>query len=112
MKLRKEYGKQQAEVRKLAWWESLPLGERDFLGNVMRMIRGAKRSHLPEVASAAVKWEGGFSCFIKVRLISACRTAQLSKAADPARRQLCQRCCPPHPACDRWFRAGRATHVK
>jgi hypothetical protein len=67
MKLKKANG-QQAEVRRLEWWESLPPGERKFLCHVMQTIRTAKGSQWPEVARAAAKWEAGLSCFIKVRL--------------------------------------------
>lgn len=93
-------------VKRLEYWESLTPGERKLICCVMRMLRGAKRSHSHDVAGAATKWERGIGCFIKVRLMGACRTGQLSKALNPARRQLCLRCCPPHPACDRWVRAG------
>ncbi len=56
------------------WWDSLSDGERRLICSVMRMLRGAKRSQILEVARAAVKWERGIGCFIKVRLMSACRT--------------------------------------
>jgi hypothetical protein len=32
------------------------------------MLRGARRSHIADVARAAAKWESGIACFIKVRL--------------------------------------------
>jgi hypothetical protein len=32
------------------------------------MVRGLKRSEVPQVARAAAKWESGIGCFIKVRL--------------------------------------------
>jgi len=51
------------------WWESLSDGERRLICSLMRMLRGAKRSTIVEVARAAVKWERGLGCFIKVRLM-------------------------------------------
>jgi hypothetical protein len=101
----------EGNIRKLEWWESLTAGERKLICCVMRMLRGAKRSHSRDVAGAATKWERGIGCFIKVRLMSACRAGQLSKSLNPTRRQVCLRCCPPHPACDRWVRAGLATDL-
>jgi hypothetical protein len=68
MKLTKVNG-QQAEVRRLEWWEALTPGEQKFLCFVMRSIRAAKKSQQPEVAHAAAKWEITLACFIKVRLI-------------------------------------------
>jgi len=102
MKLNKDEKTLGPVVRRLEWWESLTPGERKLICCVMRMLRGAKRSHLRDVAGAATKWERGIGCFIKVRLIGACRTGQLSKALNPTQRQVCLRCNPPHPACDRW----------
>jgi|ERR1035437_525344 hypothetical protein len=78
-------------VRRLEWWESLTPGERKLICCVMRMLRGAKRSHLRDVAGAATKWERGIGCFIKVRLMGACRTGQLSKSLNPTQRQVCLR---------------------
>jgi hypothetical protein len=52
-----------------AWWTRLPMGERALIRAVMRMLRSARRSRVREVARAAVKWERGICCFIKVRLI-------------------------------------------
>jgi hypothetical protein len=89
----------EGQVRRLEWWESLTPGERKLICCVMRMLRGAKRSHSHDVAGAATKWERGIGCFIKVRLMGACRTGQLSKSLNPTQRQVCLRCCPPHPAC-------------
>jgi len=51
------------------WWKSLTRGEKLFLRSLMRMIQGAKRSQVVEVARAARKWESGRGCFIKVRLM-------------------------------------------
>jgi len=50
------------------WWAALATGEKLFLRSLMRMIQGAKRSQVREVARAARKWESGLGCFIKVRL--------------------------------------------
>jgi hypothetical protein len=52
------------------WWTALPEGEKTLLRAIGRMLRGAKRSQLQEVARAAAKWERGIGCFIKVRLIN------------------------------------------
>jgi hypothetical protein len=51
------------------WWTAVPEGEKTLLHAVGRMLRGAKRSQLQEVARAAAKWERGIGCFIKVRLM-------------------------------------------
>jgi hypothetical protein len=51
------------------WWTAVPKGERALLHAIARMLRSAKRSHLPEVARAAAKWERSIGCFVKVRLI-------------------------------------------
>jgi hypothetical protein len=112
MKNIKEERSQDSGVRKLEYWESLPPGERNFICCLMRMVRGAKRSQFRDVAAAATKWERGIGCFIKVRLIGACRTGQLSKALNPMQRQVCLRCYPPHPACDRWTCGGKAETLK
>ena len=53
------------------WWASLSQGERRLIWSVMKLLRGAKRSEVAEVARAAAKWERGIGCFIKVRLMSA-----------------------------------------
>jgi len=53
------------------WWASLSAGERRLICSVVQMLRGAKRSQLRDVARAAVKWERGLGCFIKVRLMNA-----------------------------------------
>ena len=45
-------------------------GERRLICSVMKMLRGAKQSEIREVARAAVKWERGIGCFIKVRLMA------------------------------------------
>jgi len=58
------------KVRRFEWWEALTPGERKLICSLMRMLRGAKRSQLHEVAMAAAKWERGIGCFIKVRLIN------------------------------------------
>jgi len=52
------------------WWASLSNGERRLICSVMKMLRGAKQSEIREVARAAVKWERGIGCFIKVRLMN------------------------------------------
>ena len=108
MKLNKDEKTLVPAVRRLEWWESLTPGERKLICCVMRMLRGAKRSHVRDVAGAATKWERGIGCFIKVRLMGACRTGQLSKSLNPTQRQVCLRCCPPHPACDRWATSCRS----
>lgn len=51
------------------WWAVVPAGEQTLLRSIARMLRGAKRSQLQEVARAAAKWERGIGCFIKVRLM-------------------------------------------
>jgi hypothetical protein len=51
------------------WWSNLNNGERRLICAVMRMLKGAKRSHIKEVARAAAKWETGIGCFIKIRLM-------------------------------------------
>jgi hypothetical protein len=51
------------------WWSNLSNGERRLICAVMRMLKGAKRSHIKEVARAATKWETGIGCFIKIRLM-------------------------------------------
>lgn len=62
------------------WWGSLSNGERRLIWSVMKLLRGAKRSDVEEVARAAAKWESGIGCFIKLRLMN---TAP--KAGRPAR---------------------------
>ena len=57
-----------------AWWSRLSDGERGLIWSVMKLLRGAKRSEVEEVARAAAKWESGIGCFIKLRLMSARRT--------------------------------------
>jgi hypothetical protein len=52
------------------WWTRLPAGERALIRAVLRMLRSARRSRVREVARAAVKWERGINCFIKVRLMN------------------------------------------
>jgi hypothetical protein len=54
----------------LKWWETVPSGERKLICSLMRMLRGARRSQLRDVAVAAAKWERGIGCFIKVRLMN------------------------------------------
>ena len=49
-------------------------GERRLICSVMKMLRGAKQSEIREVARAAVKWERGIGCFIKVRLMNSFRS--------------------------------------
>ena len=68
-----------AEIRVYSvpeWWAAAPVGERRFLGGLARMMRSAKRSKSPDVARAAVKWERGIGCFIKVRLVEERRRAE------------------------------------
>ena len=62
--------RREGQVRRLEWWESLTLGERKLICSLMRMLRGAKKSELRDVAIAAAKWERGIGCFIKVRLMN------------------------------------------
>jgi hypothetical protein len=52
------------------WWTALPQGERVLIRSIARMLKGAKRSQVREVARAAAKWESGIGFFIKVRLIN------------------------------------------
>ena len=52
------------------WWVGLPEGERQLIRGLERMLGGAKRSQVPEVARAARKWEASLNCFIKVRLMN------------------------------------------
>jgi hypothetical protein len=52
------------------WWNSLSSGERKIICSLMRLLRGAKRSQLRDVARAAAEWERGIGCFIKVRLMT------------------------------------------
>jgi len=51
------------------WWSNLSNGERRLICAVMNMLKGAKRSHIKDVARAAAKWETGIGCFIKIRLM-------------------------------------------
>jgi hypothetical protein len=94
MKIIKEETSQGSGVRKLDWWETLTPGERKLICSLMRMLRGAKRSQLQDVARAAVKWERGIGCFIKVRLMNdrktrlaiSCRSVSRSQPdVSPAR---------------------------
>jgi hypothetical protein len=62
-----------------AWWTRLPVGERALIRAVVRMLRSARRSRVREVARAAVKWERGICCFIKVRLITEKQKAESRK---------------------------------
>jgi hypothetical protein len=52
------------------WWADVPTEEREVLCEVMRMVRGLKRSRVPQVARAARAWECGLGCFIRVKLMS------------------------------------------
>jgi hypothetical protein len=52
------------------WWNSLSPGERKIICSLMRLLRGAKRSQLRDVARAAAEWERGIGCFIKVCLMN------------------------------------------
>jgi hypothetical protein len=61
------------------WWASLSAGERRLICSVMQMLRGAKRSQLRDVARAAMKWERGIGCFIKVRLIGENQRAESTR---------------------------------
>ncbi len=53
------------------WWLAVPAEEKHLICTVMRMVRGLKRSQVPQVAQAAAKWERGLGCFIKLRLMHA-----------------------------------------
>ncbi|HNW08040.1 MAG TPA: hypothetical protein PK202_14250 [Verrucomicrobiota bacterium] len=64
------------------WWKSLSDGERRLIWNVMKMLRGAKRSAILDVARAAAKWESGIGCFIKFRLMNSWRTTQRRRVID------------------------------
>jgi hypothetical protein len=55
------------------WWLALPAGERALIRGMMRMLKGAKRSGVQDVASAARKWEAGLGFFLKVRLVEECQ---------------------------------------
>ena len=94
MKLKNEIRSQKPEVRNFEWWESLTSGEQKLICSLMRMLRGAKRSQLADVARAAAKWERGIGCFIKVRLMNdnkvrvtvSCRSTSHSQSgASPSR---------------------------
>ena len=50
------------------WWTTLSNGEKDLIRALMRMVQGAKRSEIVEVARAARKWESGLTFFFKLRL--------------------------------------------
>jgi len=93
MKLNKDEITLVPVVRRLDWWESLTLGERKLICSLMRMLRGAKKSELRDVAIAAAKWERGIGCFIKVRLMNdrkarvtiSCRsTSRSQRGASPS----------------------------
>ena len=87
MKLKNEIG-QQAEVRRLEWWEALTPGEKKLICNLMRMLRGAKHSQLQDVARAAAKWERGIGCFIKVRLMNDRKARVTISCRSTSRNQL------------------------
>ena len=70
MNLNKDVNGQKSEICRLEWWEALTPGEKKLICNLMRMLQGAKRSQLQDVARAAAKWERGIGCFIKVRLMN------------------------------------------
>jgi hypothetical protein len=85
-KANEECRRENAEVERLPaaavvpeWWAGIPEGEKTLLHAIARMLRSAKRSELQEVARAAVKWERGIGCFIKVRLIGEHRKAESRK---------------------------------
>jgi hypothetical protein len=78
-RLRPTTARQGSEVGRLEWWDSLSSGERKLICSLMRMLRGAKRSQLLDVARAAAKWERGIGCFIKVRLVGENRKAESRK---------------------------------
>ena len=65
------------------WWGNLSNGERRLIWSVMKLLRGAKRSEVEEVARAAAKWESGIGCFIKLRLMSTAPTVR--RPARPVR---------------------------
>src|SRR5437764_11374009 len=50
------------------WWTTLSRGEKDLIRDLIRMVRGAKRSEIIEVSRAARKWESGLCFFFKSRL--------------------------------------------
>ena len=50
------------------WWTTLSSGEKDLIRALMRMVQGAKRSEIVEVARAAREWESGLTFFFKLRL--------------------------------------------
>jgi hypothetical protein len=61
------------------WWAGLSQGERHLIWSVMKLLRGAKRSEVEEVARAAAKWESGIGCFIKVRLMGQAAKAKTGR---------------------------------
>ncbi len=69
-------------------WAGLSEEERWLIGTLMGMLKGARRSHIREVARAAAKWESGLGFFIKVRLINEgkrrrnCKTPEKSRSAN------------------------------
>jgi hypothetical protein len=86
IKVNEEGRRQNAELERLPqvavvpeWWAAIPEGEKRLLHAIARMLRSAKRSQLQEVARAAVKWERGLGCFIKVRLVAEYRKAERRK---------------------------------
>jgi hypothetical protein len=52
------------------WWAAVPADEQRLLAEIMRMVRGLKRSQVPQVSQAARSWEHALGFFIKVRLIN------------------------------------------
>jgi hypothetical protein len=60
--------KSSANIREM--WSGLSHGERRLICSVMRMLKGAKKSQIRDVARAAAKWETGIGFFIKVRLMN------------------------------------------
>jgi hypothetical protein len=53
----------------LEWWTRLPAGERAVIRALVRMLRSLRRSRVPTVSRAGMKWERGIGCFIKVLLM-------------------------------------------
>jgi len=70
------------------WWAAVPAEEQRLLAEIMRMVRGLKRSQVPQVSQAARSWEHALGFFIKVRLINRKRSHngrrwQRRHAAEP-----------------------------
>ena len=91
MKNNKETGEirnQNSEVRRQGpeppvpeWWAVVPLGEKEVLRMLKRLLRSVGRGQSREATRAALKWELGIGCFIKTRLIHEWRRHQMRTTA-------------------------------